>query len=91
MNTVCNTCTTHPFASLSITSVIGTWKAAARAWWTGHTRSRKNESELRALDGLSADTLKDIGAPEWLQDQAYRARERAHQGGLFERDSLHWR
>jgi hypothetical protein len=91
MNTVCTTCTTRPVAPLSITRVIGTWTAAARAWWTGHTRSRKTESELSALDGLSAETLKDIGAPEWLQDRAYRAQERAHQGGLFERDSLHWR
>jgi len=91
MNTVCTTCTTRPVAPLSIISVIGTWTVATRAWWTSRTRSRKTESELRALDGLSAETLKDIGAPDWLQDCAYRARERAHQGGLFERDSLHWR
>jgi hypothetical protein len=50
-----------------------------------------DESQLNALDGLSAETLKDIGAPEWLQEQTQRAHDRAWQGGLLERDSLHWR
>jgi hypothetical protein len=54
-------------------------------------QAKMTEEDLTALDGLSAETLRDIGAPEWLQDRAHRAKERAHQGGLFERDSLHWR
>jgi len=64
-----------------------------RAWLSlmAPRHTRLSESQLTALDGLNAETLKDIGAPEWLQAQAYRSHERAHQGGLFERDSLHWR
>lgn len=53
--------------------------------------ARLSDRKLSSLDGLSAETLKDIGAPEWLQAQAYRSHERARQGGLFERDSLYWR
>jgi hypothetical protein len=53
--------------------------------------ARRTACELTALDGLTAETLKDIGAPEWIYERALRAQKRARQGGLFERDSLHWR
>ena len=54
-------------------------------------RSRPRERPPASLDGLSAETLKDIGAPEWLQAQAYHAHARTRHGGLFERESLYWR
>jgi hypothetical protein len=54
-------------------------------------KTHLTDNELTALDGLTAETLKDIGAPEWMQARAIRAHERARHGGLFERDSLHWR
>jgi hypothetical protein len=46
---------------------------------------------LTALDGLTPETLKDIGAPEWIQARALRAEESARQRRLFERNSLNWR
>ena len=47
-------------------------------------RTRRGERQLMSLDGLSAQTLKDIGAPEWLQ-------QRASPGQRFARDSAFWR
>lgn len=94
MNTACNPCTTSALTPLQTRRFVNTWVARARAWWTRWTAPRHaphTESELTALDGLTAETLKDIGAPEWLQERALRTQERARQGGLFERDSLHWR
>jgi len=94
MNTACNPCATSPLTPLITPSVISTWAAAARAWWVNWKASRqarRSTCELPPLDGLSAHSLKDIGAPEWMVERAWRAQERARQGGLFERDSLHWR
>ena len=94
MNTAYSQCTTSPSAPLTTHRAVSTWFATARAWWARWMTARKTqrtEGELTALDGLSADTLKDIGAPEWMYERALRAQERARQGGLFERDSLHWR
>ena len=54
-------------------------------------KARLTQADLTALDGLTAETLKDIGAPEWMYERAQRAQERAYQGGLFEQDTLHWR
>lgn len=51
--------------------------AAAVSRWrlrSGAGRSSA-ERELAALEGLSPATLRDIGAPEWLQDRAARARD----------------
>ena len=94
MNTTCSQYTATACAAPQPHHTISTWIGLARAWWTrGSTQRqpRKIENELTVLDGLTAETLKDIGAPEWMQDRALRAQERARQGGLFERDSLHWR
>jgi hypothetical protein len=74
--------------------ILSQWIGTARVWWTRRNPQRqlqKTKDELTALDGLTPETLKDIAAPEWLQDRAQRAQERARQGGLFERDSIHWR
>ncbi len=94
MNTAYSPCTTRPLTPLAMPSVIRTWAATARAWWArGKTpnQARRTESQLTALDGLTAETLKDIGAPEWMYERVQRTQERARQGGLFERNSLHWR
>ncbi len=94
MNTACCPCTTSPLTPLTAPSVIRTWVATARArWvnWRASRQARRTACEVTALDGLGADTLKDIGAPEWLYARALRIEERARQGGLFERDAMHWR
>jgi hypothetical protein len=94
MDTTCSQCDARPMPLFTTPSAVSAWAATARAWWTGWTTPRqthRTESELRALDGLTAEALKDIGAPEWVLERSLRAQERARQGGLFERDSLHWR
>jgi hypothetical protein len=94
MNNAGSLCTTPPSDQVAVQTVIRTALNAAQQFLSRFKFVRQpkmTEEDLNALDGLSAETLKDIGAPEWLQDQAHRAKERAHQGGVFERDSLHWR
>lgn len=94
MDTTCSQCIASPMPLLTTPRTISAWAATARAWWTHWTTPRqthRTESELRALDGLTAEALKDIGAPEWVLERSLRAQERARQGGLFERDALHWR
>lgn len=94
MNNAGSVCTTPVLEPVRIQTLIRTAMTASFKFLgriKAVHRPKITEAELTALDGLSAETLKDIGAPEWLQDQAYRAKERAHQGGVFERDSLHWR
>lgn len=94
MNTTCSQYTDTARTLPPARDIFGTWLGLARAWWTRRSaqhQPQKTENELTALDGLTAETLKDIGAPEWMQARAQRAQERARQGGLFEQDSLHWR
>ncbi len=94
MNTACSQCTSNPLTNLNARRLSNIWAATGRALWTRWMTLRKNQrtdSELRAMDGLTTETLKDIGAPEWVLARAQRAQERARQGGSFERDSLHWR
>ena len=94
MHTVCQPCTSVPlppqqqrFPLHRGLSVVRRFGATLRAM----LRTRPRERPPASLDGLSAEMLKDIGAPEWLQAQAYHAHARARQGGLFERESLYWR
>lgn len=94
MNTACHPCTTLPLTPRHSRGVVRNWIANTRAWWTRWSAPRQpqsTDSEMKALDGLTAETLKDIGAPEWVYERALRTQDRARQGGLFERDSLHWR
>lgn len=94
MNTACCTCTPSSLAPSTTQGAVSTWAVTTRAWWARWQMPRqpqRTDSELTALDGLTAETLKDIGAPEWMQARALRAQERARQGGLFERESIHWR
>lgn len=92
-NTGC-LCTNTPMDQVEVLPVIRTWLDAARDSLGRLMPARQpkmTEQDLTALDGLSAETLKDIGAPEWMQERAQRSANRARRGGLFERDSLHWR
>ena len=94
MNTSCSSYATPSLTTPLTRRVASNWATAARAWWTrwmAPRHAQKTEAELTALDGLSADTLKDIGAPEWMYERAQRAQERTRHGGLFERDTIHWR
>lgn len=94
MNTTCSQYTATPHTPPPARHIFSTWLGLARAWWTrlsSQHQHQKTENKLTELDGLTAETLKDIGAPEWVQARAQRAEERARQGGLFEQDSLHWR
>jgi hypothetical protein len=94
MDTTCSQCITSPMPLLTTPRALSAWAATTRAWWKRLTQPRqtqRTESELRALDGLTAETLKDIGVPEWVLERSLRSQEHARQGGLFERDSLHWR
>lgn len=94
MNTPCSSHATPSLTAPFTGRVASLWAATAGAWWArwmAPRQAHRSEGELTALDGLSAETLKDIGAPEWVQDRALRAQERARHRGLFERDSLHWR
>jgi len=94
MNTTCNPCTTAPPAPVVTLRTVSAWLNTARTAWARWLATRQpppTDDDLTALDGLTAETLKDIGAPEWLQARAQRAQDRARQGGLFERESLLWR
>jgi len=94
MNTIARPCACSALPQDSTSSLIPRWTGAVRRFWASWKtarRARRELKQLRTLDGLNAEALKDIGAPEWLQAQAYRSHERARQGGLFERESLYWR
>lgn len=94
MNTIAQPCANSALPQRQTTSITARWVAAVRRFWAAWRAprpSRHDDSQLNSLDGLSAEALKDIGAPEWLQARAYHASQRARQGGLLERDPLHWR
>jgi len=94
MITTAQPCANSALPAPQKTGLTTRWAAAVRCFWTARRvppASQFDDSQLTALDGLSYETLKDIGAPEWLQEQAYHTRQRAHQGGLLEQNTLHWR
>jgi hypothetical protein len=87
-------CTNTPMNQVEVRPLIRVWSDAARDFFgrlMPPRQPRMSERDLTALDGLSAETLKDIGAPEWMQEGARRSANRAQQGGLFERDTINWR
>lgn len=94
MNTTCYPRTITPMAPVKARGLMDTWVKVAADFWGRLLPARQrpmSEHDLTALDGLSAETLKDIGAPHWVQERAQRSENRAHQDGLFERDSIYWR
>jgi hypothetical protein len=94
MNTTCSPGTFVSSVSSKIRHRFRAWVSAARSPWVRWITPRGpklSPEELKVLDGLTAETLSDIGAPEWVYERAHRAQERAKQGGLFEQEPLHWR
>ena len=69
----------HPIAQL--------WRAIA-ARWASHLEAQRKAHEFDFTVDLSADTLRDIGAPEQLISQATMKRE-AQQQRLW--DLRQWR
>ncbi len=94
MNTTCISYATPSLRVPLIRHVVDIGAATTGAWWArwmAVRQARRAISELDTLDGLNVHTLKDLGAPEWMVERTHRTQERARQGGLFERDTLHWR
>ena len=94
MNNAGSLCANTTLDQVEVRLVTRTWVNAVCSLFSHLTRARQprmTACDLTALDGLSAASLKDIGAPEWVHERAQRSANRAHQGGLFERDSLYWR
>jgi hypothetical protein len=94
MNNTGSLCTNTSLDQVEVRLVTRIWVNATRSLFSRLMRARQprmSACDLTALDGLSAATLKDIGAPEWVHERAQRSANRAHPGSLFERDSLHWR
>lgn len=57
------------------------WADDLRRWWTTRRAARQrlddarlDEHDLHVLEGLSAHTLADIGAPEWVRVRAAERR-----------------
>lgn len=63
------------------------WRAAIRAW-NEHDRRARLRREWRALAELNPNTLKDIGAPDWLIASAGEQMDQ-HSRRLM--DANHWR
>lgn len=85
--------TITPMVPSKVERAVSTRAVTAGAWWARWLIPRQiqsTQSELTAPDGLTAETLKDFGEPEWMHERAWRSQERAWQGGLFERASLYW-
>lgn len=73
-----NNCSTLPRPQTLTPSLlqrlIGGW-SALRAWWAERAAGRQQEREIDAAADLSERTLRDIGAPDWLREQAAARRE----------------
>ena len=83
MNTT--TCRTEPLLSPHPVSQL--WHAIA-ARWAAHLESARRAQEFDFVSDLSADTLRDIGAPEQVISQAIGRRESQQQRML---DLRQWR
>ncbi|HEX3139337.1 MAG TPA: hypothetical protein VHQ87_04750 [Rhizobacter sp.] len=73
-----NTTTCHAESALSAHPVAQLWQAIA-ARWAAHLESARKAHEYDFVGDLSADTLRDIGAPEHLISQAAGRRESQQQ------------
>ena len=74
--------------ALDVVSAGDAFGLALRQAWRAHSARRRLRREWRDLSGLSARTLRDIGAPDWAvldaADRCDAARRRAE-------DLSHWR
>lgn len=50
------------------------WTAAWQDWLARRRSSRRSQRDLHTLLALDPRALDDIGAPDWLREQAVRAR-----------------
>lgn len=69
---------TCPEATLSTHPVAQLWHAIASRW-SAHLEAARKAQEFDFVEHLSADTLRDIGAPERLISQAAVRRESQQQ------------
>ena len=67
---------------------LGAVRLAPRQAWHAHTLRRRSRHEWRALSGLSAHTLRDIGAPDWA---VLDAADHSDTALRCLRDLGHWR
>jgi len=77
MNSVCLHAELGSPAHADWFPAIHPWVAGVRDFLQHVTLTQQHgltDDQLTALDGLSAETLKDIGAPEWMQERARPAR-----------------
>lgn len=79
--------TTCPDAALSTHPVAQLWHAIASRW-SAHLEAARKAQEFDFVEQLSAETLRDIGAPERLISQAEVRRESQQQRLL---DLRQWR
>jgi len=70
--------TTCPEATLSPHPLAQLWHGIAARWAT-HLEAARKAQEFDFADELSADTLRDIGAPDHLVSQAAARRESQEQ------------
>lgn len=86
--------TLTPMAPSTTECAVSARAVTSGSWWARWLMPRQlqsTQSDFAALDGLSAETLKDIGAPEWMQERARRAQGFCRQGGPLARGHMHWR
>jgi hypothetical protein len=82
-----NTTTCRPEPTLSTHPVSQLWHAIA-ARWAAHLESARKAHEFDFAQDLSADTLRDIGAPDHLVSRAQDRLESQQQRVLAQRQ---WR
>ena len=69
-----NTCTSCPEANLPLNPMAQLWHAIAARWAT-HLEDTRKAREFDFTSDLSAETLRDIGAPEQMISNATVRRE----------------
>jgi hypothetical protein len=77
-----NRSTPCPETTLPTNPVAHLWHALA-ARWAAHLEATRKAQEFDFVEDLSADTLRDIGAPDRLVSQA-AARHESHLQRLLE-------
>lgn len=63
---------------------LGAWLCGVQAVWSRLRAAQHERLELDAAADLSAATLRDMGAPDWLQAQA----QARHEARRFERELM---
>ena len=74
--------------AMDAVSAAGAVGQALRQAWHAHAQRRRLRREWRDLSGLSAHTLRDIGAPDWAVLDAADRSDAARRRG---EELSHWR